>query len=285
MEDKGGNIADEIIAVLTEEGVRTEAGDYGLFIEINASEVTFIVPCRMGRTMEEARVISETISVRLNALRRERKVMVVAVDLWRGQREMMVARILAHCGIFTRVFARNCELRRITRPEAATFLSKWHSYGTATCRHCYGLFIETIIAAAEFSNARKMVKNGMEIRSYEWVRYASLPDIRIDGGMGKILRKFIDDVNPDDIMSYADLEWSDGDAYKKLGFTEDGMRNPVMFTIDPLTMRRTPLSRSIKDTLSTIPQDISQKDVLYHQNFGSKKYRLVVSPDRIHHSL
>ena len=200
---------------------------------------------------------------------------IIVRDMWERKKEMMTARILAHCGIFRPVFARNCEVRRIDRATANSFLDSTHSYGGAACRYCYGLFAvhpapsdrrkkdttrtagpETdgygrsdmqypagqMIAAAEFSNARKWIKNGKEIRSYEWIRYASLPYLRINGGMGKLLKHFIQDVCPDDIMSYADLEWSDGQVYIQLGFAEEGTRAPVMFSIDRRTWIRTPFN-------------------------------------------
>ncbi len=73
--------------------------------------------------------------------------------------------------------------------------------------------------------ARKWVKDGREVRSYEWVRYCSLPDVRVVGGMGKILEEFISQVRPDDIMTYSDPRWSDGDAYKALGFVPEGEKD------------------------------------------------------------
>ena len=39
--------------------------------------------------------------------------------------------------------------------------------------------------------------------------------------MGKMLKTFIGEVHPDDVMSYADASWSSGDVYKKLGFREE----------------------------------------------------------------
>ena len=42
--------------------------------------------------------------------------------------------------------------------------------------------------------------------------------------MGKLLKAFIEEVRPDDVMSYADASWSDGDVYRKLGFTEEGTK-------------------------------------------------------------
>ena len=205
--------------------------------------------------------------------------LIIPEDRWRRQPEMMKARLLAHLGIFTPVYARNCEIRRIDKPTAAEFLSRTHAYGDAACKYRYGMFLKrstghiaregrcdipagTLIAVGTFSNARRWVKNGKEIRSYEWTRFASLPGLRISGGMGKILKAFIEEVQPDDIMSYADLEWSDGEVYSTLGFIKESMKEPVMFAVDG-NWKRTPISRC--------PQHEGSS---YLQNLGSLKYRL-----------
>ena len=80
-------------------------------------------------------------------------------------------------------------------------------------RYRYGLFVErstgaaeaslpagSLVAVAVFSNARRWVKDGRRVSSYEWIRYASLPGIRVVGGMGKLLQAFIDEVQPDDVI-------------------------------------------------------------------------------------
>lgn len=135
------------------------------------------------------------------------------------------------------IFARNCLVRRITKPEAAVFLNDNHRLGDTSCRYRYGLFVErstgeneyavasgTMVAVSEFSNARRWMKGDKRISSYEWVRYASLKGVRVTGGMGKMLQYFIDEVHPDDVMTYADVSWPDGgDVYSKLGFEEEGL--------------------------------------------------------------
>ena len=154
-----------------------------------------------------------------------------------------------------------------------------------------------LIAVATFSNARRWVKEGKEIRSYEWTRYASLPDLRVSGGMGKMLKAFIKEVQPDDIMSYADLEWSEGEVYERLGFEAETRKEPVTFTIDPQTWERTAIRRSpvkpgmteekpgmteekprltegmlrITEGDNVIPDQIGD---LFFRNFGSRKFRL-----------
>ncbi len=79
-----------------------------------------------------------------------------------------------------------------------------------------------LVAVAGFSAPRVWRKGGREVRSCEWIRYASLDGIGVDGGMGKLLKAFVEEVRPDDVMSYADASWSDGDVYRKLGFVQEG---------------------------------------------------------------
>lgn len=240
--------------------------------------------------------------------------LIVTEDRWHLQKDMMQKRLLAHLEVFGQAFARNCEVRRIEKPEAHYFLMSNHSYGDAACRYRYGLFLKrqtghlaadaalvpgTLLAVATFSNARKWVKGDREIRSYEWTRYASLPGVRVNGGMGKMLKTFIEDVRPDDVMSYADLEWSRGDVYRQLGFVLEGQKKPVLFSVDPGTWKRSPVRPGaaaqsvgpgfagqadpvIADdpaiagpTVIPVPTVIAgQTGNLYFRNFGSNKYRL-----------
>lgn len=216
-------------------------------------------------------------------------VVVITEDRWRRQGEMMRARLLAHLGVFIPMYARNCEVRKIDKETAAAFLSVNHSYGDAACRYRYGLYLKrytgksleisrlarndsgvepgSLVAVATFSNARKWQKGDKTIRSYEWTRYASLPGVRISGGMGKMLQAFIQDQQPDDIMSYADLEWSEGAVYEQLGFALEGRKEPVLFCIDQ-QWGRSPVRPGITEI---------HEAARYFQNLGSNKYRLKIT--------
>ena len=145
----------------------------------------------------------------------------------------------------------------------------------------WGDIVGSLIAVATFSNARKWIKNGREIRSYEWTRYASIPDLRVSGGMGKLLKAFIKEVEPDDIMSYADLEWSEGQVYEALGFSEELPKEPVSFEIDPETWERRAIRKSritpeTAEEMHEIVGSIIPKQAygLFYTNFGSRKLRL-----------
>ena len=210
--------------------------------------------------------------------------LVITEDRWHSQKAMMQSRILSHLEIFTQIYARNCEIKRIDKATAQEFLEANHSYGDAACKYRYGLYLKrhtghnatchaerseasltpgTLVAVATFSNARKWIKGDKTIRSYEWTRYASLPGIRLSGGMGKMLKAFIKEVQPDDIMTYADLEWSEGKVYEQLGFTLEGTKEAVTFEVDNQNRR---LPRRLCPLAMTCER--------YFINFGSNKYRL-----------
>ena len=143
------------------------------------------------------------------------------------------------------VFARNCEVRQLDAITAGEFLDRFHRLGSTGSRYRYGLFVKratgaretvipagTLVAVATFSAPRRWRKTSSDgdcvIKSYEWVRYASLEGLRVVGGMGKLLNAFVEDVHPDDIMSYADASSEDGGSvYQTLGFEMESTCEPA----------------------------------------------------------
>ncbi|MBO7562308.1 MAG: hypothetical protein J6T04_05425 [Bacteroidales bacterium] len=178
-------------------------------------------------------------------------------DRWRSSRTVTSQRMLSRLGVFRRVHARLCKVVSIKnckdfgfspdlfRSKAKKFLDAFHNYGYLKGQEDYLLmYKEDIIAAAQFMKtylpAEKDTDNHL---AYEWTRYASLPDVRIAGGMGKVLKQILSDISQKDIssieiMSYSDNEWSNGDAYSKLGFKLAGNTPPVTYRIDPKTWKR-----------------------------------------------
>ena len=151
------------------------------------------------------------------------------------------------------IFARNCSVRRIDKSVATAFLDEHHRLGGTGGRYRYGLFVRrstgedelampegTLVAVAVFSNARRWQKGERRVASYEWIRYASPTGIRVTGGMGKMLRTFIDEVRPDDVMTYADVSWPDrGAVYSVLGFKSEGLVERGSFTCEKFRLKLT----------------------------------------------
>ena len=290
------NLAEDILVFLTAEGfgckIESVCGCDVICVGLKDGRRRLVIPVRItARSQEDAEKQSSGLLELIKRLTEEtgRQPLMITEDRWRSQGEMMKERLLAHLEVFFPVYARNCEIRKIDKTEAAAFLEANHSYGDAACRYRYGLYLKrhtghaaeednasghapgTLVAVATFSNARKWIKGDKTIRSYEWTRYASLPGVRLSGGMGKLLKAFIEEVKPDDIMTYADLEWSEVDVYNTLGFVLEGQKVPVDFVIGS-DWKRTALP------VGRTPQDCSSgtiaPDALYFRNMGSNKYRL-----------
>ena len=139
-------------------------------------------------------------------------------------------------------------IRNLFNHLTADFLQRYHSYGAAKCKYRVALLHQgEMVAVATFSDALRMtfgVKNREEaIPSYEWVRYASLPDLRIAGGMGRLLGEFCrivqrQGVKQFEVMTYSDNEWSKGAVYEQLGFRQAAQRAPVEYYVHIATWQR-----------------------------------------------
>ncbi|MEA5459886.1 hypothetical protein VB796_12595 [Arcicella sp. LKC2W] len=175
-------------------------------------------------------------------------------DVWADKKDLVQSRILAMIGKFSRLNARHCFIERIDKPTADKFLNENHLQASVKAKFKYGLFLKTqyvkkfldkqsveneLIAVATFSGGRTL-KEGerKDFRSYELIRFASLKGFVVVGGMDKLLKAFIAEHSPDDIMSYADRDWSDGRSYLKLGFLKIGLLNPQCFVVDENTNQR-----------------------------------------------
>jgi hypothetical protein len=80
-----------------------------------------------------------------------------------------------------------------------------------------------------FGKGRVMM--GGDSNQYELLRFCNKLNTTVIGGADKLLKHFIKTYNPKEIISYADRRWSQGDLYKKLGFTHIHDSKPNYFYI------------------------------------------------------
>ena len=175
-------------------------------------------------------------------------------DVWLNQRDLVQSRILAMIGKFERINARHCIVERIDKKISDKFLNINHLQGSVSAKFKYGLYLKPqyiekylgivsqekqLIAVATFSGVRLM-KHGERIgqRSFELIRFASLRGYSVMGGMDKLLKAFSGEHIPDDIMSYADRDWSDGRSYEILGFDRIEITESQTFLLDNQTFKR-----------------------------------------------
>ncbi|MDR1172265.1 MAG: hypothetical protein LBL24_07425 [Bacteroidales bacterium] len=160
-------------------------------------------------------------------------------DYWVTGQETVHSRIAAFSGSSIRIHARQAKVQRITKDDMRCFFTVNHLQGPVNARYNYGLYAGgQLVAAASFSAGRTVTRNGVAGRSFELLRYASLLHHRVVGGFGKLIACFIEEAQPDDIMTYADLDWASGKSYRALNFEQTAVTPPQMFWIHPADMIR-----------------------------------------------
>lgn len=180
-------------------------------------------------------------------------------DIWYTQQAIVQSRLLSVLGKSATIPARLTKSRRIDKPTLDQFLTENHLQIPTGAKFKYGLYLperyfrviekdknmftevlnetlegheEILMAVASFSTARTFVREGVSYRSFELIRFANLKGFTVVGGFDKLLQTFIKDQNPDDIMTYADADWSDGASYEKLGFERIELTAPQSFGLD-----------------------------------------------------
>ena len=230
---------------------------------------------------EYSRILEEVSTKRANG----KRITFLWQDQWERSPEIALSRINAVLGESVRIPGRLTRIARIDKKTTELFLSLNHLQGNVSSKYRYGLYlpvkyfrvlpadyeiadptIDLLVAVATFSHVRIFEKDGKPYRSFEMIRFANLIDTTVVGGLNKLLAAFENDFKPDDIMTYADLEWSDGASYRKLGFEAITEKPPISFWVDEYALIR-------------YNNDDTQKELTRITNAGSRKFVKVIKPE------
>ncbi len=122
--------------------------------------------------------------------------------------------ILAKIGKSSKVVgARKTSVRRISYKHATLFEKSHHMMGTKSAVMYYGLFYkDEIVGVMSFAKAR--YKNSCQ---WEMMRMC-FGEINVIGGAKKLFKAFLNDVNPQSVVTYSDCRFGVGEVYQSLGF-------------------------------------------------------------------
>lgn len=148
-------------------------------------------------------------------------------DDWDNKRDIIKSQIKNWVGISTnKIWARSCQIVEIDDIKLSKeFLDKNHIQGNIRSSIKIGLLYNSeLVSIMTFDNLEGRKK--METGGFNLSRFCSKLDTNVIGGASKILKFFIDKYKPKRIISFADLDWSDGNLYFKLGFNLIKTLNP-----------------------------------------------------------
>ncbi len=185
-------------------------------------------------------------------------------DIWFSKRAQVLSRIKSFLGKNQSFHGRKAKLLILDGKETKKFLNENHLQGYVKAKYNLALVDgEKIIAVACFSEARPMPSRGMEYQSAELVRFASISGLTVVGGLSKLIKYFMK-LNPvDDLMTYADRDWSLGKGYQNLGFEFVNITEPAFLYLNTADLIRYFPHRLPKALLA----DFEQQNDLNLENF------------------
>lgn len=187
-------------------------------------------------------------------------------DEWLNKPDIVKSIIKAKLGINNRIYARKTFIKKISSREASDFYNVNHIQGKSNHYHSsYGLFInDELVAAMSFGSHHR-------INEYDGIilkRFANKLNHNVIGGASKLFKFAIENENYSTIISWSDNRWSNGDLYKKLGFTQDGTLG-IRYDYVIKGCIRKPAQQFTKKKIGC-PPHISERDFLKEQ----KIYRI-----------
>ena len=121
------------------------------------------------------------------------------------------------------IYARKCAIKEVTKLNTDNFLNTYHLQNTCKCQTVrLGLYYnEKLVQIMTFGKPRYN-------KNYQWelLRLCSESNYKVVGGAEKLFKYFINNFNPESIISYCDLSKFTGDVYEKLGFNLSKITSP-----------------------------------------------------------
>ena len=153
---------------------------------------------------------------------------VVFEDWWVRKPEIIKSKITSVFGKSKIIYARQCEIRKTDKVSAFKFLNENHIYGSTVSKHQLGLFQNNeLVAVATFAAQRRFISG----KSAEMLRFCNKNFITVTGGLSKLINAYIKLYKPNDIMTYVDIDWGRGDAFKRLEFNEISRKKSIAVVV------------------------------------------------------
>jgi hypothetical protein len=188
-------------------------------------------------------------------------------DVWMERKKQVLQFLTSLTHPLKSVFARDTRIVPISVKSARSFLDANHLMGFSKgarylgCvvpphRHFRGIYSSfqwednPLLAVAVFGKPLVMKEDGLiGAVSGELIKLATLPDIRVVGGITKFLESYrmIQPVN--NVMTYIDLDWNSGKGFLSLGFNVIAQTPPLLFKL--VSGKRIPVSHLAEANVCT----------------------------------
>ena len=128
----------------------------------------------------------------------------------------------------TKIYARQCEVRKITNAEATLLNEQIHLQGHRNAQVTYGLFYKNELVQLMSFSKTKYNRNLTDNNSWEIIRGCPSSNNIVVGGVSKLFKHFVKEYHPTKVFSYCDFNKFNGKSYEALGMKFIGYTGPDM---------------------------------------------------------
>lgn len=269
-------IRDEITLFINQLGVSTQtsipshlSNDCGIEVYIESHQLGISInslyqdspPTPHHSVNDVVKTYNKTISAKSHDIR----LIHVTDEQWNFKPEIVKSIIRSKLDITNRIMARKTKVVCVSSKEANKFFSSTHIQGFVSGKHYFALeFNGKYVAMMSFGTPRYDKSYDVEL-----LRYSSDLNTTVVGGFSKLLKYYIS-INPAaSIISYADARRSDGEVYRKNGFTFIKSTSPGYgYTDGEVSYNRNNYQKNkLINLLENFDPNLTESENMYNHNF------------------
>ena len=170
--------------------------------------------------------------------------------------------LLSKLGLISnKIGARKCIIKEVPIKECNIFLNQNHIQGKTNSTIKLGLYYkDELVSVMTFS---KQLKHGSKSQNnigyWNLSRFCNKLYTNVIGSASKLLNYFINMYHPNNIISFASNDISNGNLYRTLNFNEDNHYTNAYWYINKKTLQRYHRTSFTKDNLKKLGFDIENK--------------------------
>ena len=222
--------------------------------------------------------------VSFNELKKSIKIVHLWEDQWIFHKDKIRSKINSLIGITKRIHGRETILNPIDNSRLLEFLKINHLNVPIRAKYKYGLMKdEELVAVMSFSKSRQIIRENVIFNSFELLRFCNKLNETVVGGFSKLLNHFCKTLDPDDIMTYVDCDWSDGHSFMEMGFEYSGRMPALEFWLDIKTGEREYPYRAMKRHNMFLPEFANESETAsflkkngYKRVYNSGSYKYIL---------
>lgn len=117
-----------------------------------------------------------------------------------------------------KIYARKCVLKNVNKHITEKFLNENHIQGYCLSSINYGLYLNDELVSIMTFGKTRMILNSSSDNKYELLRFCNKKYTHVVGGASKLFKHFINNNIFDEVISFSNSDFSDGNIYEKLNF-------------------------------------------------------------------